>query len=315
MIVRNRFAQSLVLMLAAGASHVHADESLWLYAKGTDTRPKGSTELKISDITKIDKNSGDYVFHDIRPEIEYGITDRLTLSVEWMLFHHDYSVDDENLNPMFETQGGAGKKFKDTQVGGYELGLKYNVLSPYSEWMGLALGVGYEKRLVYRLDGAEIDQDSVTLTTFLQKNYLDDRLSFALVPKFEFERRRSADVLEEEIALDVAAGVSYRVAPSWFLGLEFRHQSDYLNPQEAGDFNPELKRSSFDSTDFRVGSQHQNGNYFGPTVHYGGQKWWVTAGVLWQVKGGGSKFSYSKNGKNWDEHEKMHLGLTYAKEF
>lgn len=304
-----------ICLLLTMSFKAHADESLWVYAKGTDTRPQGSTELKISDTIKIGKNSGDYVFHDIRPEIEYGITNRLTFSAESIIFQHDYSVDDPELNPMFETQGGSNQRFKRTQIGGYELGLKYNLLSPYTEPVGLSLGVGYERRIAYRLDGADIDQHSVTLTTYLQKNFLDDSLSFVLVPKFEFERRKSPDVLEEELALDVAAGVSYRFMPNWFVGLEFRHQSDYLNPQEEGVFNPELKRSSFDLTDFRVGSQHQNGNYFGPTLHYGGKKWWMTGGILWQVSGGGSQFSYSKAGKNWDEHEKIHVGLTFAKEF
>ncbi len=319
-----RLLTGAILALAAQSSF--AGENLWVYAKGTDTRPEGSFEFKLSDVIREDKNSGRYTFHDIRPEVEYGISDKLTIGASLLIFDHNYSLDDENLQPMFDNQGGEGGTFNDTQFAGYEIALKYNVLSPYKDFMGLSFGLAYERRDKYRLDGADIDQDSFVGKIFMQKDFLDDTLITVLNIKTEFERRKSPGVLEEEIALDVAAGISYRVAPKWFVGLEFRHQSDYLNPQEfeeagnspeydAQGFNTALDRSNFDLGDFKIGSQHQNGNYFGPTVHYAEQRWWVTAGILWQVDGGGSEFSYSTKGRNWDEHEKRHIGLFYGYEF
>lgn len=305
----------IFLMLISVSQTVFADESLWLYAKGTDTRPAGSFELKLSDISRIGKGSGDYVFNDIRPEIEYGITDKLTVYGEVMIFDHHYEITDENLNPMFETQGGKGESFDKTQFGGFELGAKYNILSPYKDFMGYSLGFAYEYRGRYRLDGAPIRQHSYVITNYFQKNFLDDKLVIAVSPKVELERRKSTGVLEEEISLDVSAGIAYRVAPNWFVGLEFRHQSDYLNPQEDGEFDPDLQRSSWDGSDIRIGTQHQNGNYLGPTVHYTQRNWWVTAGLLFQVAGGGSTHSYKKDGMNFDEHEQLHAGITFAYEF
>ncbi len=310
--------RKLVAVVALGVltvSAVNAEESLWLYAKGTDTRPEGSFEFKLSNISRLGKDSGSYTFHDIRPEIEYGLTNSLTIGAEIMIFDHSYSVDNPDLNPMFETQGGAGSKFNKTQIGGYELSLKYNVLSPYKDVIGLSFGLGYERRDKYRLDGADIDQDSFVGTIFAQKNFLDNTLQLVANTKFEFERRKSPGVLEEEIAVDASLAVSYRFAPKWFLGFELRHQSDYLNPQEEGVFNPELDRSSFDFSDFRIGSQHQRGNYFGPSIHYAERNWWLTAGILWQVAGGGSPFSLSYGDRNWDEHERTHVGLTWGYEF
>lgn len=292
-----------------------ADEYFWVYARGSDTLPKGALETKLANVSRLDKDSGDYTFHDIRTELEYGLTDRLSVFAEAAFFHHDYSVNDPDLNPMFETQGGAGQRFRDTQYAGYELGMKYNVLSNYKAPIGLAFGLAYERRDRYRLDGSSIDQDAFEVSAYLQKNFLDDTLMFVLTPRIEFERRKSPGVLEEEIAFSIAAGMTYRVRPNLFLGLEFRHQSDYLNPQEDGEFNPELRRSSFDLFDIRVGSQHQRGNYFGPTAHIALKEWWVTAGILWQVRGGGSPFSYSRNHRNFDEHEKVHVGLAVGYEF
>lgn len=301
---------SLLTCLAA-----QADESLWLYTKGTDTRPKGTFEAKFSNISRIGKDSGDYKFHDMRPELEYGITDRLTVSIEAMFFKHDYSVNDPELQPMYDTQGGEDERFKQTQFGGYEVSFKYNVLSPYKDAFGLSLGLGYERREKYRLDGAGVNQNSYVTSIFLQKNFLDDTLVVAGNLKTEFERRKSPGVLEEEISLDMSVGVSYRFSPRWFVGMEWRQQSDYLNPQEEGEFNPDLDRSSFDLGDFRVGSRHQYGQYLGPTLHYADEGWWATVGALWQIKGGGSEFSYSTSGRNWDEHERLHLGFTLAYEF
>lgn len=294
---------------------VTGEESLWIYAKGADTLPKNALEYKLNVISRRGKDSGDYVFNDIRPEIEYGITDKLTFSAELMVFDHNYSVDNEDLEPMYGTQGEAGGRFNRTQVGGYELGLKYNVLSTYKDPIGLSFGFAYENRNKYRLDGADINQDSFVLSTYVQKNFLDNTLQFVASTKFEFERRKSPGVLEEEIAVDAALGVAYRFMPKWTVGMEFRHQSDYLNPQEEGVFNPQLKRSSFDFSDFRVGSQHQRGNYLGPSIHFAEKKWWATAGVLWQVAGGGSAFSVSYDDRNWDEHERVHVGLTVGLEF
>lgn len=312
-----------LLALGAGAlllasPLIQAEENLWLYAKGTDTRPQGSFEVKLSDIMregKGDKRSNDYTMHDIRPEIEYGVTDKLTIGAEIIIFDHDYSVkdlgEDDTLQPMLDTQGDDGR-FNKLQYAGFELAMKYNFYSPYKDFMGFSLGLGYENRDKYRLDGADIDQDSFTATFFFQKNFLDDTLVFVVNPKIEFERRKSPDVLEEEISLDLSAGVSYRFKPKWFVGLEFRHQSDYLSVQENGEFEEGVKPSSFDLTDFSLGDQYQRGNYFGPTIHYAEQSWWATAGILFQINGGGGVGDHNKN---YDEHEEYHAGLSFGYEF
>ncbi len=321
---------AIAAVFALSATSAFSGENLWVYAKGTDTRPEGSYEFKLADTIRLDKNAGDhYTFHEIRPEMEYGITDSLTVAAEVIIFNHDYDVGSEEDGgpcPMCEAGDGTGK-FNKTQYAGYELSMKYNVLSPYKDAIGFSYGFSYERRDKYRLDGGDIDQDSFVGTVFLQKDYLDDTLVTVLNIKTEFERRKAGSVVEDELSLDIAAGISYRFAPQWFVGIEFRHQSDYLNPQdkaEAGNiedgfdengYTIGLQKSNFDLTDFRIGSQHQNGNYFGPTLHFAEQKWWVTGGILWQISGGGSEHADVRNGRNWDEHEKMHIGLSYGYEF
>ncbi|MBL4791222.1 MAG: hypothetical protein JKY60_19975 [Kordiimonadaceae bacterium] len=319
-------ALSFMASTALVAPSASAEENLWIYATGTDTRPQGSFEVKLETIYRVGKKGGSYRFADIRPSIEYGITDKLTVGFELALFHHNYSVTDPDLLPFFDTQGGEGGSFNNFSIGGYDFELKYNVLSPYKDAFGFSFGVEYDHRDRYRLDGAAINQDSVEIALFFQKNFLDDTLVFVFNPKIELENRRSGEgvdfVLEEEIALDIAAGVSYRIAPKWFIGLEYRHQSDYLVPRVIDPITgglvfdePNLKPSDIDILFPSIGSQFQSGNYFGPTVHYAEEKWWATAGILFQFSGGGREGSFNVGNRNFDEQEKVHIGLSFGYNF
>ena len=316
--MKKRILTLTLLAASLTAGPVLAEENLWVYTKGTDTRPQGSFEFKVSDTIRVGKDSGDYEFHDIRPEIEYGVTNKLTIGAEILVFHHDYSVNDPDLQPMFDTQGGDGERFKDTQYAGFEIAAKYNIFSPYKDWAGLSVGLGFENRDKYRLDGSDISQKSYTGTLFFQKNWIDDKLTLAVNTKVELERRKSPGILEEEIAFDASAGLAYRVAPKHFVGIEYRRQQDHLSPfnTETGQYDePDLQPSEFDLTNFRIGTRHQYGEYVGPSYHFAERHWWVTAGVLFQVNGGGSKHAFVEDGKNWDEHEKYHIGLTYGYEY
>jgi hypothetical protein len=309
MLLRKIKVSAMILMLIS--PFAQAGENLWVYARGTDTRPEGTWEAKINYIGRYDKDSGDYAFHDIRPEVEYGVTDKLTVSGALLLFHHDFSGIEAGNDPVHETQEASGGSVNDTSLGGWELKAKYNILSPYKDIIGLTLGFAWERRLIYRLDGASIDQNSFVPQIYLQKTFLDDTLVFGVLGKMELERRVTPGVLEEEIAFDIAAGVSYRIAPKWNVGFEFRHQSDYLCVEENGIPEVGVKCSEYDFGDFQIGDQFQNGNYVGPSIHYAEQKWFATAGFLYQIFGGGDN-AFNKSGKNFDEHEKLHLGLHFG---
>ena len=311
-----KFRTCIPILFMIGMGALKAGESLWIYTQGTDTRPKHSWEFIAANISRLGKDGGDYAFHDLRPEFEYGITDRLMLSFEPIFFHHDYAVEGEDLNPMFETQGGEGGSFQSTQIGGVETSLKYNILSPYKDALGLSVGFAYEHRSRYRLDGAEISQNSYEPILYLQKNFLDDTLTLAFKTKFEFEIRHSPGVREEEISIDPALGISYRFKPRWFLGLEARYQSDFLEPEEEGEPFPENPSEFTSPGNFRVGLQYQWAYYMGPSLHYASKDWWVTLGSVWQIEGGGDESNPSvRNGKVWDEHERVHIGLIIGFDF
>ena len=80
--------------------------------------------------------------------------------------------------------------------------------------------------------------------------------------------------------------------------------------------DPNLNQSEFAGLiPEKLGTRHQYGVYFGPTYHYAEASYWITAGVMQQVKGGGSEHADVRDGKNWDEHEKYHFTLAYGYEF
>lgn len=294
-----------------------AEENLWVFVTGTDTRPQGSWEIKLRDVMMKGKSSGKYVRHEISPSVEYGVTNRLTVGVTALIFKHKYELKDSNVQPMYDTQGGEGGKYNHTTLGGYRLMAKYNILSPYKDSIGVSVGVNFDQRERYRLDGANIKQNSYIFRGFFQKNWLDDKLVLAFNPVLELERRKAGQVLEEEIAIEFLAGISYRVVPKHFVGLEFRHQRDHLTPTDGGVKDPEGdQQSNFDLNDMRLGANHQYANYFGPTYHYAEKNWWYTVGALWQIAGGGkNNRGYNDDGKNWDEHERVHIGMTVGYEF
>ena len=285
--------------IALLAARTRADENLWVYTRGAETLPKGRGEIYFQNLFKIGKNTGHYLAWDIQPELEYGLTDRLTLQLETTTFYHNFG------NVPFDPYTGIHRN--KTTFGGFDVALKYMILSPYKDAFGLAVGLDYEKRYAYRLDGSPTSQDTFEPIIYLQKNFLDDTLIVAAKGLLEFERRLFKDgsgTLEEEIAFDVAVGISYRFAPNWYIGLEARAQADFL---EASFNNP---------NSLNWGRNFQRGIYVGPSIHYGGKSFWATLGVLTQVYGGPDKGTPdSDSSKNWDEHERLHVGLTVGYNF
>jgi hypothetical protein len=299
----------------------HPDENLWLYAKGTKVRDQGSWEFKLKEMARIGKDAGSYQFHDFRPEVEYGITDNLTLGTSLFLFHHDFR--DIPWGPMNERGGPNAPALGDytgTQLGGFEFNTKYNLLNPFEDGIGVSVGLSFEHRMAYRLDGARIDQDSLTPQIFIQKSLMDDRLQVAFHGKLEHEQRKSPGILEEEIAPDLALGVSYGVTDELWIGIETRWQTDALSPFNTvtGRYEDSNSPSNWDLGDYTFGDQFQWGLYVGPTIHYNpaDKPWWVTAGVLVQVQGWSNEgFAASRGGKDWDEHEQVHAGITFGYEW
>ncbi len=82
------------LFLCPLSTTATADEYQWLCARGADTLPQGAWELNASNINRRHKDPGDYPFHDLRAEVEYGVADRSSVLAEAILFRHEHSGED-----------------------------------------------------------------------------------------------------------------------------------------------------------------------------------------------------------------------------
>lgn len=284
----------LIALLAGsfGATAAQADESLFGYTYGTDTLPKGETEFELWATDRRGKAEGHYDAQDYRLELEHGITNRFSVAGYANFESHHI----RGLEPGFEDVD------RDFGFKGFNAEFKYNVLSPYKDGLGLTLYVEPGWSRIHRVEGEKITEYELELKAILQKNFMDDRLIWATNFTFEPEWEREVEIedggereveWEKELAIEVTTGLSYRVAPNWYLGVEGRYHSEYP------DWTDGLHREHY-------------ALFTGPTVHYAGRKWWVTATFLPQVYGSPNEPGGSLH---LDEHEKREFRVKLGYNF
>ena len=267
--------QRLLLLAApiacslAFSSNAHADEALFGYVYGAETLPKGELELQTAFTRRWDKGRGSFHANELQLELEYGITDKLSIAGYALFLDIDHTgafpnttEDDEPLYP-----DRNGSFFRGTKVQ-----LKYNFLSPYlNNGWGLSAFIEPQYIRRFRVDGAKTRQLELEGGLIVQKNFLDDQLVVAGNVQVARERRvllEDGNAVEHEWEYTNSLGVSYRVAPKWFMGFEGRHHMDVLQDPESGDY-----------------AKNQYSVFLGPTLHYATKGWWVTGTYLRQVRG------------------------------
>ena len=246
---------SLMLFLTPKAM---AGEQIFGYTYTTDTLPKNKWELEQWYWGRYGKIHGVYANSVYRTELEYGVTDNYQVAF-YTNEKHVYA----NNNNRDRTTGGEGvpdaaspdKRFNGLTWEGISFEQVYRFLSPYKDPLGAAL---YFE--------SSFGPDSIELEPkiLLQKNFMEDRLvaAYNFVWELEWEKEME-DVWATESAFENDLGISYRFAPRWWAGLEFR------NNQKVGSFNlKDLENSAF---------------FLGPNIHYGGDRFWTSATVLFQL--------------------------------
>lgn len=256
----------LATVVAALAAPARGDENLLGYVYGAETLPQGKWEAYQWVTLRTGKAAGTYRAFDLRTEIETGLTDRLQAAIYLNArANHIDGVPGLEDRDSFAFQGASAE-------------FKYRLKSPYIDGYGLALYVepGYN-----RIDkiGGEVEEEIELETKLIfQKNFLEDTLiwslNYTLEPEWaigggEDEEEHEGEAVEEEhearkeLAEELSTGVSYRVAARWFVGTELRLHSEW----------PDM-------------SQREHlAAFLGPTLHYGGERFWWTATVLPQIWG------------------------------
>src|SRR5262245_7153579 len=220
--------------------------------------PKGRSEAYVWLTSRIGKGAGTYQAWDNFNEIEHGFTDRFQASLYLNTSGHRIHG-----NPEWADNSSFGFE-------GVRTAFKYALTSPFKGPIGVALYVEPEYSRRDKINGQNVRELAVETKLLLQKNFRDDTLVSVLNFTYEHEWEREVEEngeheYEQEIALEVTAGLSYRFRPGWFLGVEGRTHAEY--------------------PDADLGNREHRAWFLGPNVHYGGKKWWFTLTVLPQVTG------------------------------
>jgi len=279
---------TLLACVAVGATSARADENYFGYSYGTETLPKGSWELYNWVTWRTSKGAGSYNALDIKQEIEYGFTDKFQGSLYLNTRYHGI----HDSQPVEIEDGVATPEYPNRdqfQFDGVQTSFKYALLSPYKDPLGFALYAEPGWSQTSKESGQRENAWSIELKALLQKNFLDDQLIAVLniIPEYEWAKGKGASHWENEFEFEVTGGLSYRVAPKWFVGVETRYTSEYP------DFPDETARAYW-------------AFFMGPVVHYTAERWWVTVTALPQVYGAPQDDARSHS-LNLDELEKLEV--------
>ena len=279
-------------LLSAVSVPAHASGTDFGYVYTASTEEKGETELSLWATDRRGKDVGHYDAHDYRLEVERGLTDNFQVSGYANFASHHIR--------------GAGPELYDVSRSfafqGLSAEFKYLARSPKSRRLGIALYVEPGWSRIHKVTGEKADEYELELKAIVQKNFAQDRLVWAsnltLEPEWEREHEALAPGVvssrtEKELAVEIATGLSYKVAPRLWLGAEGRYHSVYP------DWIHGLHRENY-------------AVYAGPSVHYDGGEWSVTA--TWQPQLWGGPSAPGRR-LEFDDHEKREFRLKLSKEF
>jgi hypothetical protein len=256
------------VLLATAA--VRGDERLFGYVEEAEVLPKGGLEFEQWLTHRRGRADGVFAAWDIREELEYGVTDQMTVA-GYLNFKSTHS------------EGVTGLADADSfEFEGISTELKYQVLNPNTKPLGVLL----YGEATYNGDEFELEERLV-----LQKN-LGEKWVTAFNVTLEEEWAFTPTDTEEELTLELTAGVAYKINSHWSVGLEGRNHRVF-------------------APGFNFGNRKANAWFVGPNVHYGRKNWWATLTVLPQVHGSPE----TRNGLQLDYHEKIEVRLLAGIDF
>jgi hypothetical protein len=216
-----KFISSSLLLAAialelATSRPARADEQFFGFARGAETLPKGHAEVYQFVTLRTGKNEGTYYGSDYEAEVEYGFTDQFQASLS-LVNHYFYNQDVEGL-----------PNRNNYRFGGVEASGKYRILSPFKDWLGLALRVEGGYLLNDEVDGLKQHERYIKPEIDFQKDFLDDTLItvFSLGAEWAWGKQ-PAEEYPREVSFESAGGVTYRFAPNWYAGVEAHFRAEY----------------------------------------------------------------------------------------
>lgn len=266
MVRRFCLAAGAIAFPVALSTAASAEESMFGFVYTTDLLPQGGKEIEQWITLRHQKNGGHYDQIEGRTEFEYGLTDNLQVALygiyAWTSTYHNGPFGATTPPEQFsDFQAGPDDHFNRARFNGVAGEAIYRILSPYTDGIGLAL---YMEPTVGP-NFFEIENKII-----LQKNFFDDLLTvafnFTYAPEFRFlpdPTGANGRTWQEETDINFSFAMSYRFMANWSSGFEFLNEREYNS--------------------FGFAHQSNGGYYFGPTLHYGGERFFLTATALWQL--------------------------------
>jgi hypothetical protein len=290
----------LVLAIASCGFSISsfADENLFGYVKGSEVLPKDAVEFYQIVTQRSDKGTGHYTAYNTTTELEYGVSDRFTIAGE---------LKGQKINTSGILIDGymPGDESYGLRFGGAEVSGKYNFLSPALDNFGVSAMVGLDYLTLDPHSGRDKDSISIALDLQLQKYFMEGQLVWVGNIGTEATRATRAPIdnlpegfewpteMEVEIEFSAGTGLSYRFMPNWYVGVETVYETEY----ETGV------------------AMERNSVFAGPTLHYGGEKYWLTLTWFEQIRGGGETYEGQPSGlhliEKTEQEIRFKVGLNF----
>lgn len=253
------------------APNASAGEPLFGYVYTTDTLPKGKPEIEQWITDREGQASGHFHHVDFNTEFEYGVTDSFQTAV---YLNYMYASESDN-SVRGLTEGieipwthDPTQPYNAARFDGFSFEEIYRVLSPYIDPIGLAFYL--EPEIGYYESGLES-------RIIAQRNFFDDQLVLAANVWVEFDHEQSSNLVtpgstdppdgswSNNTYGEVDLGASYRFAPHWSVGIEFRNHNEWR------------------SWTIASAAQDHTAFFLGPNIHYGAEHWFFTLSALRQL--------------------------------
>lgn len=267
-----RLLAGVLAAVVAVQMPARADERLFGYVLTTDTMPHGRWEQQDFLTAGLEKSRGDYQLYQLSTGFDYGVTDNLQAAL--YLDSHLVTADKDSIagrtSGFFVPRNiDPSASYTAARLDGASFALKYRLLSPYKDGIGLAFAVEptlgpADSKMQYSVIGHKtFDDDTVAWATNL-----------TLLQDWQHVTSSSVNIYAPALPggpagwlrmsfVEFSTGLSARVAENWFVGAEFRNSNEFN-----GTFLQQAGSSAF---------------FLGPDLHYGSEKFWVTFAVLPQL--------------------------------
>lgn len=260
------FRVALAAALSILSFAASAEEAMFGYVYTTDLLPQDGKEIEQWMTWRHQKLGGVYDQIENRTEVEYGLNDRLQVGLyanyNWTQAFHNGPFGATTPPEQFaDYQVGPNDHLNASRFVGVSGEAIYRILSPYLDAFGLAV---YSEPTIGQ-NFREIENRII-----LQKNFFDDLLTiafnFTYAPEWRYlatDADPTVSAWQEETDVNLGLAASYRFIENWSAGFEFLNEREYNS--------------------FLFNHESNSGYYFGPNIHFGGERLFVTLTTLWQM--------------------------------